>query len=146
MSDATMMQGTTAVQRSFGERLGRELREAMAEIARLPARLAAARETWRTERDFDRIHDALNKLNKRQLAMLGLKRDEIYSFTELCVFQPERRPELRLEAPGPVLAIAAPEAPVAQVTEADLGAEHANETASASGSTGEPTSTERVAA
>ncbi|MEO0960184.1 MAG: hypothetical protein AAFY66_17290, partial [Pseudomonadota bacterium] len=89
---------------------------------------------------------ALNKLNKRQLAMLGLKRDEIYSFTELCVFQPERRPELRLEAPGPVLAIAAPEAPVAQVTEADLDAEHVNETAPASGNTGEPTSTERVAA
>ncbi|MEM7496461.1 MAG: hypothetical protein AAF371_00550 [Pseudomonadota bacterium] len=115
MTDAMTMQPETVTHRSLGARLGRELREAMAEIARLPARLAAARATYRAERDFDRIHDALCKLNKRQLGMLGLKREDIYTFTELCVFQPERRPELRIHDTGPALALTAPESALAQM-------------------------------
>ncbi|MEL7172637.1 MAG: hypothetical protein AAFV96_01600 [Pseudomonadota bacterium] len=116
MTDATMMPAEPMAQRSFSARLTRELREAMAVIARLPERLAAARAAYRAERDFDRIHDALNTLNKRQLAMLGLQRDEIYSFTEVCVFQPERRPALQLEEAEKSLALAAP-ASTAAITE-----------------------------
>ncbi|MEL7173542.1 MAG: hypothetical protein AAFN05_11345 [Pseudomonadota bacterium] len=122
MTDATMMQTETMTQRSFGERLSQELRDAMAAIARLPERLAEARKTYRTERDFDRIHDALYKLNNRQLAMLGLKREEIYSFAELCVFQPERRPELRLNDAGPALALPAPKAEAPAIAEGERSA------------------------
>ncbi|MEL6767134.1 MAG: hypothetical protein AAFP17_08140 [Pseudomonadota bacterium] len=116
MTDATMMPTENTTLRSISARLSRELRDAMAAIANLPERLAEARKTYRTERDFDRIHDALNKLNNRQLEMLGLKRDEIYSFAELCVFQPERRPELRLNDAGPALALPAPAAEAPALT------------------------------
>ncbi|MEL6766954.1 MAG: hypothetical protein AAFP17_07220 [Pseudomonadota bacterium] len=121
MTDATMMPAEPTTKRSFSARLTRELREAMAVIAGLPERLAAARATYRAERDFDRIHDALNTLNKRQLAMLGLKRDEIYSFTDVCVHQPERRPELQLEQADKPLALEAPAA-AAAITEESASA------------------------
>ncbi|MEM9762889.1 MAG: hypothetical protein AAF968_10305 [Pseudomonadota bacterium] len=121
MTDATMMPAEPMAQRSFSARINRELREAMAVIARLPERLLAARAAYRAERDFDRIHDALNTLNKRQLAMLGLQREEIYSFTEVCVFQPERRPALQIEEGEKSLALEAPAAAVA-ITEEGVDA------------------------
>ncbi|MEM6944689.1 MAG: hypothetical protein AAF565_13145 [Pseudomonadota bacterium] len=116
MTDAVNMTTETSTTLSFGARLGQELREAVGAIKRIPERIMNAHSVYSAERDFDRIHNALSKLNKRQLAMLGLKRQDIYTFTELCVFNPERRPELRLYDGGPTLMLAAPsQAGVAQI-------------------------------
>lgn len=113
MTDATTTQAGTAGVRRVTEHLADAARELVTGLVTLPGRLAALRATMRDERDFDRIHDTLSRLNARQLAMLGLKRDEIYTFAELCVYQPERRPELRLFDRGPAMTLAAPVAQAA---------------------------------
>ncbi|MEM6679941.1 MAG: hypothetical protein AAF675_18920 [Pseudomonadota bacterium] len=110
MTDATMSPTNDDDSRGLGDRLHREWRDFAAWCKEVPGRVVAFRARLRDERDFEKIHGALSKLNKRQLEMLGLKRDDVYSFAELCVYSPDRRPELMLDAPGPVLALPEPSA------------------------------------
>lgn len=114
MTDATMMETSADDNRSSGDAAG----GIAAGFRRLMDRIREFRTTMRAERDFDRIHDALNGLNKRQLEMLGLNREDVFTFAELCVHEPERRPVLRLHEAGPAMALPTPDAPVAQIEEA----------------------------
>ena len=72
--------------------------DAMEAVRALAERVGRAIEINRQDRDFDRIHDSLNRLNNRQLALLGLKRDQIYRFVETCVFEDRAQPTLALGA------------------------------------------------
>ncbi|MEM9783889.1 MAG: hypothetical protein AAF899_15640 [Pseudomonadota bacterium] len=109
MTDATRIYAGQSAIRRVADSFGEAAREAFAGLKSLPSRTVALFSNMREERDFDRIHDALSRLNKRQLAMMGLRREEIYTFAELCVYQPERRPVLALYEAGPSLSLPAPE-------------------------------------
>ncbi|MEM6972827.1 MAG: hypothetical protein AAF577_08475 [Pseudomonadota bacterium] len=109
MTDATHIEAEPTQIRRVSDYLSDGLRHLAGALARLPGRVGELRTEMRDEEDFEKIHKALSTLNKRQLAMLGMKREEIYTFAETCVYQPERRPALHLHQEGPVLALHAPE-------------------------------------
>lgn len=105
MTDATKTQTDDAVTRTLSDQMSGSVRDILARLRDMGARIAEMRATMREQRDFDRIHNALASLNNRQLAMLGLERDDIYTFAELCVHEPARRPVIRLYDAGPALAL-----------------------------------------
>ena len=134
MTDATYSNDSSDYGQTASEAMESRLSGMIEAAKRLPAAIRTAYAEWRTERDFDRIHDSLARLNDRQLAMLGLSREHVYSFAEDCVFKPERRPVLDRSGDGPVLAIAADETRTISdngesaeaVTDATTGAESAS--------------------
>ncbi|MEM6488156.1 MAG: hypothetical protein AAF677_07785 [Pseudomonadota bacterium] len=105
------------------DRLGATARAVIGAVVRAPRRAAELHGKLRDERDFDRIHDALASLNERQLGKLGLSRDTIYGFVEVCVFDPDRRPELRLYEPGPALALVQAKSEASVTIEGEAAAE-----------------------